>query len=145
MSMRRSLRQLGFVVLVVAGGLAVGCASDSNQTPDGNAPAAPTGLRAGTTEARGVPTEQFAAIQLDWDPNGESDLAAYNLYSAKDGGTYELAGIIPAGTMSFQDVRERGHDYAYFVKAIDQSENESTASNTVSLRAPMFPVPQGDQ
>jgi hypothetical protein len=91
-----------------------------------------------------VPAEQYATIQLDWDPNSESDLAAYNLYSAKDGGTYELSGIIAAGTASFQDVRERGHDYAYVVKAMDESENESTPSNAVSLRAPMFPAPIGD-
>jgi hypothetical protein len=145
MSIRRALRQVGFVAVVVAGGLAVGCATDSSQLPDLNAPAAPTGLRAAAVQNRGVPAEQYATIQLDWDPNGESDLAAYNLYSAKDGGTYELSGIIAAGTVSFEDVRERGHDYAYIVKAIDQSENESSSSNTVTLRAPVFPTPGVDQ
>lgn len=145
MSMRRALRQVGFVAVVVAGGLAVGCATDSSQLPDLNAPAAPTGLRAAAVQSRGVPADQYATIQLDWDPNSESDLAAYNLYSAKDGGTYELSGIIAAGTASFQDVRERGHDYAYVVKAIDMSENESTPSNGVSLRPPVFPTPGGDQ
>ena len=59
--------------------------------------------------------------------------------SAKDGGAYELSGIIPAGTATFQDVRERGHDYAYMVKAVDQSENESMPSNGASLRAPLYP------
>jgi hypothetical protein len=145
MSMRRGLRQLGFAAFIVAGALVTGCSSDGTNGPDTSAPAAPTGLRAATVEggARGVPAEHFATIQLDWDHNQESDLAGYNLYSSKDGGAYELSGIIPAGTATFQDVRERGHDFAYMVKAVDQSENESMASNGVSLRAPLFP-PTGE-
>jgi hypothetical protein len=147
MSMRRAFRQLGLAALVTAGCLVSGCSSNSDQTsPDTFAPAAPSNLRAITVEGagRGTPAEQYATIQLDWDPNGEADLAGYNLYAAKDGGTYELAGIIPAGTITFQDVRERGHTYEFVVKAIDRSENESTPSNQVSLRAPMFPTPGGD-
>jgi hypothetical protein len=146
MSMRRGLRQLGIAALIVAGGLATGCSSDLSGGPDIFAPAAPTGLRAATVEGggRGIPTEHYATIQLDWNPNGEADLAGYHLYSAKDGGSYELSGIVPAGTVSFQDVRERGHTFAYIVKAIDESENESASSNGVSLRPPLFPPANGE-
>ena len=82
-----------------------------------------------------MPAEHFATIQLEWDQNSESDLAGYNLYSANDSGAYELSGIIPAGTATFQDVRERGHDYAYMVKAVDDSENESMPSNGSGMRS----------
>lgn len=142
MSMRRALRHLGIAGLVIAGSLAAGCGSDDNEVggPDSIAPAAPRGLRArggdGTGE-RDAPTSHMADIRLEWETNQESDLAGYKLYVAQGGGDYELVSIVSPETFEFFDERERGYEYAYVLKAIDSSENESQGSNVVRVHPPI--------
>lgn len=139
MSMRRALRHLGIAVLVIAGSLAAGCGSEDNRVdgPDAIAPAAPRGLRADAGDNNGerdAPTSHIANIRLEWESNEETDIAGYKLYMAQAGGDYELVSIVSAETFDFTDQRERGFDYAYMLKAIDDSENESGPSNVVTVR-----------
>lgn len=142
MSMRRALRHLGVTVLVIAGSLAVGCSSNDSEVggPDSIAPSAPRGLRANegdNTGERDAPTSHLADIQINWESNGESDLAGYKLFIAQGSDNYELVSVISAETIEFSDVRERGYDYTYMLKAIDNSENESAPSNVVHVRPPL--------
>lgn len=104
----------------------VECIWNSNCTfGDTTPPAAPTGLAA--TGGNGV-------VNLDWNDNGESDLAGYNVHrSTTSGGPYTKinASLVAASTYSDTTVTN-GSTYYYVVTAVDTSNNESGNSNQAS-------------
>jgi hypothetical protein len=148
MSMRRTwLRHLGGFVLLVALVVTVGGCGGDDQSPltgtDTTPPSTPVGLQ-GTSVQR--------TIHLSWTPNSEPDLAGYSVYSSTDPGdpsSYELTGIVPAGSSSFADTREPGHEYGYKVTAVDASDNASPPSGEVAVVHPMLqggvPLEDGDR
>jgi subtilisin family serine protease len=97
--------------------------------PDVTPPANPTGL--GATAGNG-------SVSLDWNDNGEGDLAGYRVYrSTTSGSGYSgLSGLI--GSSAYVDnTVTNGTTYYYVVTAEDTSGNESGNSSQVSA------TPQG--
>jgi hypothetical protein len=96
-------------------------------------PAVPTGLAAvATVGENGGP----AAIDLNWQPDAEADLAGYAVYrsevaAAGEGGEAweRISGAQPVVGPGFHDDHvQAGHTYAYAVSAIDQEGHESARS-----------------
>jgi hypothetical protein len=98
-------------------------------------PAVPAGLAAValTSENGGPP-----AIDLNWQPVTEADLAGYIVYRRE--GTSDWQRISPAhpiGEAAFHDAHvEAGHTYTYAVSAVDQSGHESLRSATTDETIP---------
>jgi fibronectin type 3 domain-containing protein len=98
-------------------------------------PAIPAGLAAVS-----VPAENghAPAIDLDWQPNTETDLAGYVVYRREKGGAWQR--ISPAQAvlkLSFHDAHvEAGHTYEYAVSAVDQGGHESGRSETAAETVP---------
>jgi len=91
---------------------------------DGTPPATPTGLAA---------TPGDGQIVLDWNDNSESDLDHYEVFrSTTPSGAYGLAIASPTASSYTDTAVENGTTYYYVVKAIDSSENVSTATTEVS-------------
>ena len=90
---------------------------------DTTAPPAPTNLVANG----GGPT----TVSLTWDAVPAVDLFRYDVYRGTTaGGPYEKAGSTQPGTTTFSDTGlVTGTRYYYVVKAVDESANESGASN----------------
>ena len=87
------------------------------------APAAPAGLRA---------TPQTASVLLEWDASQEPDLAGYMLLRAEEGSGEWNTIARKLTTTSFIDNNLRqGHSYAYRLKAIDRSDNQSLACQAI--------------
>jgi hypothetical protein len=96
-------------------------------------PAAPTGLSADPGNNR---------VELNWNDNGESDLAGYRVFRASGGGA--PAQIHQGPTSSFVDTGAgNGTPYTYTVKAYDDAGHESAASAAVQAtpRAPVVTTP----
>lgn len=92
------------------------------------APAVPAGL----TAVAGI-----GSIELAWDRNPESDLAAYRVYRAPAASSdwRMISGQSPAAAFSDRDVKS-GVAYRYAVSAVDQNGNESAKSAPVEMAAP---------
>ncbi|MEN8006038.1 MAG: PKD domain-containing protein [Candidatus Krumholzibacteriota bacterium] len=92
---------------------------------DTTPPAAPTGLAA--TAAEG-------SVSLDWNDNGESDLAGYTVYrGTSSGGPYNAVNGTLLTVSQFDDTGlTGGTTYWYVVTASDNSANESASSNEAS-------------
>jgi len=92
---------------------------------DTTPPAAPTGLAA---------TDGEGQISLDWDNNGEGDLASYNVYrSTTSGSGYFKQNNLPlAGSIYVDYHAVVGATYYYVVRAVDTFWNESGNSDEVS-------------
>ncbi len=106
-------------------------------TLDTTAPAAPTGLVATAGDAR---------VSLDWADNTEIDLAGYNIYRS-DGGDYAKLNVSLVMDSALSDTTvTNGTPYSYYVKAVDQTGNESAASNVASAtpQASSSPPPPSD-
>ncbi|MFT7484935.1 MAG: subtilisin family serine protease [Candidatus Paceibacteria bacterium] len=110
-----------------------GNSSEVSATPQSSAdvtpPANPSGL--GATAGNGT-------VSLDWNDNGEGDLAGYHVYrSTSSGGGYsDISGLIGASAYADNAVTN-GTTYYYVVSAEDTSGNESGDSGEVSA------TPQG--
>lgn len=89
---------------------------------DVTAPAAPTGLAAAAAGQ---------SIVLDWEDNSEEDLFGYYVYrSATSGSGYEKINTWPLTDSEYTDSDViGGNTYYYVVTAVDDSSNESDASN----------------
>ena len=97
--------------------------------PDVTPPANPTGLSA---------TAGNGTVGLDWNNNGEADLAGYRVYrsTSSGGGFSAITGLI--GTSAYTDNSvSNGTTYYYVVTAEDATGNESGDSNEASA------TPQG--
>ncbi len=91
-------------------------------------PAAPTGL---------VATAGNELVSLDWDDNGETDLASYNVYRSTDqgggSGGYDQINISLVVDSDYVDnSADNFTPYYYVVKAVDANNNESGFSNEAS-------------
>ncbi len=102
---------------------------DSNQASaapiDNLTPAAPTGLAA---------TAGDGQVVLNFDGNGESDLAGYNVYrSQTSGGPYSPVNPSLLNVTTYTDTNvTNGTTYYYVVTAVDTSANESPGSGEAS-------------
>ena len=94
---------------------------DSAYSVDDLSPEAPEGLAA---EQSYTPE----GLQLTWDPNGEDDLAGYNVYRGTSGGFVPEPGnriVLTSGTAFFDDAWTWDSGYWYKVAATDVNGNES--------------------
>ncbi|MGA3130257.1 MAG: fibronectin type III domain-containing protein [Terracidiphilus sp.] len=92
-------------------------------------PAVPRGLAAvATAGAEGV----GPAIDLNWQPNTEADLAGYVVYRREaraEGDWQRISPAQPVVGPGYHDANvQPGHTYLYAVSAIDQQGHESTRS-----------------
>jgi fibronectin type 3 domain-containing protein len=88
-------------------------------------PAAPSGVTAIYTNG---------AVELIWAPNGEPDLAGYNVYRRTESGPPQRINSTLLGAPAFRDVStDPARAYYYWVSAVDQSHNESSASPSVRV------------
>jgi glycosidase len=94
--------------------------------PDQTPPGPPTAL---TAKSRGA-----TSIGLSWTAPSDSDLYGYIVYrSTESGNAYSEVGRTDAATPKFTDTGlTSGTTYYYVVKALDQANNLSTASNEAS-------------
>jgi fibronectin type 3 domain-containing protein len=117
-----------YVVTAMDNGVNESVDSDeASATPTDPPPAAPTGLAA---------TPDIKQISLDWDDNGETDLAGYKVYrSTSSGGPYtEIASL--GITSNYTDTGlTGGFTYYYVVTAVDGGVNESGYSSEANATA----------
>jgi hypothetical protein len=102
-------------------------------------PAVPTGLAAvGTAGENGSGNEARPAIDLNWQPNTEPDLAGYIVYRREGSGEWQR--ISPAQPLvgpAFHDANvAAGRAYQYTVSSIDQEGHESARSAETEETAP---------
>lgn len=98
-------------------------------------PAVPQGLAAVAVAAEdGNP----AVVDLNWQPNTETDLAGYIVYRRENGGEWQrISPAQPVAGPGFHDGQvQAGHAYEYAVTAIDQSGHESGRSATAAETVP---------
>lgn len=89
-------------------------------------PSAPAGL----TAAAGNGT-----VVLDWNDNGETDLAGYNVYrSIISGSNYTLAASLLSSSEFIDNDVVNGITYYYVVTALDKQLNESAISSEASAK-----------
>ncbi|MDR3793617.1 MAG: fibronectin type III domain-containing protein [Terracidiphilus sp.] len=88
-------------------------------------PDAPVGLA-----AVAAAPEMGAAIDLNWQPNTEPDLAGYIVYRCEGDGPWQRASTAkPLAVPAFHDTSvQAGHTYRYAVSAVDQGGRESKRS-----------------
>lgn len=107
-----------------------GQSDPASATPrDAVAPSAPTGLTA---------TADSGQIALDWNDNGEPDLAGYNVYRSPTSGSgyTQLNGSLVTSSSFTDTTVVGGVTYFYVVTGVDTSENESGSSNEASASLP---------
>ncbi|MFA5423480.1 MAG: glycoside hydrolase family 30 beta sandwich domain-containing protein, partial [Phycisphaerae bacterium] len=99
-----------------------GNSSEDSATPeDTTAPAAPTGLSA---------TAGDGTVSLNWDDNGETDLAGYNVKRSTTQGSGYSSIATDVATSDYTDnTVTNGTTYYYVVTAVDESDNESGNSD----------------
>ncbi|MBI2049711.1 fibronectin type III domain-containing protein [Candidatus Roizmanbacteria bacterium] len=121
------------VSAVNGSGLESSRSNEVSATTENDAPAAPTGLSA-------VGGDQI--VTLDWNVNGEADLAGYNVYSSTTaGGPYTKINSSLLVTPSFNNTGlTNGQTYYYVVTAVDTGSNESANSAEVSGTPSDLPV-----
>ncbi|MGV3720634.1 MAG: phage head spike fiber domain-containing protein, partial [Actinomycetota bacterium] len=95
--------------------------------PDVTSPAVPSGLRAALSNG---------AVQVEWTPNQEADLAGYRLQRSRDAGSFAV--VAEPTDAAQQDANvSAGSTYQYRVSAVDASGNASEYSSTVSVTLPL--------
>jgi hypothetical protein len=102
-------------------------------------PAVPTGLAAvGTAGENGSGNEARPAIDLNWQPNTEADLAGYAVYRREGSGEWQrISPAQPVVGSGFHDANvTAGHTYRYAVSSIDQEGHESARSAETEETAP---------
>jgi len=99
-------------------------------------PAAPKGLAAVAVAASSGPSP---AVDLDWEPNTETDLAGYVVYR-REGGEGDWERVSPTILLvgpGFHDAHvSAGHTYEYAVTAVDQNGHESLRSAAAQEAVP---------
>ncbi|GIP20355.1 transglycosylase domain-containing protein [Paenibacillus sp. J22TS3] len=87
---------------------------------DGKAPSAPSNVR--SIAGAGHNTITFSL-------SGEKDVAGYRLYRSVDGSAFKYSSSVLTGSeASFSDGTSSGHNYAYYVTAVDVGGHESQPS-----------------
>ena len=102
-----------------------GDSNESSATPQAGPPAAPTGL---------VATPGSTQVALDWDDNGEPNLAGYNVYrDTSPGGPYTKINGSLVTVSNYTDTGlTNGTTYYYVVRAENTVPLESADSSEVS-------------
>lgn len=99
-------------------------------------PEPPTGLAAvATAPADGTP----AAVDLNWEPNLEANLAGYIVYRRQTAGDawQRVSPAQPVTAPAFHDARvQPGQSYQYAVSAVDQAGHESGRSTPAAETVP---------
>lgn len=106
--------------------------NESSATPgDFTPPAAPTTLTAIADDG---------IVWLDWDSNGETDLAGYNIYrSTTSGSGYTKLNGSLLNNPEYDDINVSNTiTYYYVVTAVDTSSNESNYSDVVSATPAVY-------
>jgi len=86
-----------------------------------------------------LPASYAAQIELEWDPNGEPELAGYKIYWGLSNGNYTSSMDVGKNTFCTISGLDEGKTYYFAATAYDGSSNESGYSNQVS-----YSVPFGD-
>jgi subtilisin len=104
-------------------------------TPDTTPPAQVAGLTATAISA--------TQISLAWNLNSEADLKGYNIYRGSTETALSIVAFVAAPTNSYVDAGlTASTTYYYKVAAVDQSQNEGTASIVASATTPEQPAIQ---
>ena len=109
-----------------------GYSNEASATPVDLVPAAPTGLAA---------TPGDTQVALNWNDNGESDLAGYNVYrSTTQGGPYSKINGSLVTVSDYTDTGlTNGTTYYYVVTAEDNAAQESGYSSEVNATPQAVP------
>lgn len=74
------------------------------------------------------------AVELIWAANTEPDLASYNVYRREEAGAAQRVNPEPLRTPIFRDTSVKAeHKYAYYVTALDLTNNESVPSEEIPV------------
>ncbi|HYO10740.1 MAG TPA: choice-of-anchor D domain-containing protein [Tepidisphaeraceae bacterium] len=108
---------------------AANVANASRPSGDMNPPAAPTGASA---------TGSLSSVFVNWNDNGETDLAGYNVYrSTAQFGTYvKLNAGLLAQSQHDDTTAPAGSTSWYRITAVDNTGNESIATTISGVRTP---------
>lgn len=93
---------------------------------DANAPTAPAGLTG---------TADMTTIDLTWEASDDTDVIGYNVY--RDG--IKQNGSLIAGTTYTVEGLEPGKTYRFTVRSVDDANNESVSSNTLTIATTELP------
>ena len=98
-------------------------------------PAVPTGVAAVANAGEQGPGP---AIDLNWQPNTETDLAGYIVYRREGGGAWQrISPATPSIEPAFHDAQVlAGHSYQYAVSAVDKGGHESERSGVAEETVP---------
>ena len=97
-----------------------GCYIDTTDDIDDEPPAIPRGVRTITGDEQ---------VIIEWYPNGEYDLAGYEVWRGRDGTNFDSLADVSENTTRYVDTTVRnGETYFYAVSAYDIHENESDLS-----------------
>lgn len=97
-----------------------GCYIDTTDDIDDEPPAIPRGVRTITGDEQ---------VIIEWYPNGEYDLAGYEVWRGRDGTSFDSLADVSENTTRYVDTTVRnGETYFYAVSAYDIHENESDLS-----------------
>lgn len=105
-------------VLLPLGALSLSACSKGSE-PDTTPPNAPFGLSA---------TRGNARVTLSWNAVSASDLAGYHPYHRETAGGSAVRGAVVTGTSTAVTGLTNGVEYAFYIRAVDEAGNESTAS-----------------
>ena len=122
---------IAFLFVITPFCLMLGCGSDDDDRPvlvDTEPPATPRGVRSITGDGQ---------VIVEWFPNGEADLAGYNIWRDDDGDEeFDLLEAVSSDSsdadvdrLSFVDEEViNGRNYSYAISAVDYDGNESELS-----------------
>ena len=98
-------------------------------------PAVPKGLAAVAVAAT---SSTLAGVDLDWEPNAETDLAGYIVYRREGENDWERVSptVLVVGPGYHDAHVQAGHTYEYSVTAVDQSGHESLRSEPAKEAVP---------
>jgi hypothetical protein len=107
------------LVVLMFGGIS-GCYIDADDNTDTEPPAVPRGVRTITGDEQ---------VIIEWYPNGEYDLAGYQVWRGRDGTNFDnLAEVSENATHYIDTTVRNGEIYYYAVSAYDVEGNESELS-----------------
>ena len=130
---------IAFLFVITPFCLILGCGSDDEDRPvqvDTEPPATPRGVRSITGDGQ---------VIVEWFPNGEADLAGYNIWRDDDGNEeFDLLAEVSSDSsdadvdrLSFVDEEViNGRSYSYAISAVDYDGNESDLSPEQVLDTP---------
>lgn len=130
---------IAFLFVITPFCLILGCGSDDDDSlvqADTEPPATPRGVKSITGDGQ---------VIVEWFPNGEADLAGYNIWRDDDGNEeFDLLAEVSSDSsdadvdrLSFVDEEViNGRSYSYAISAVDYDSNESDLSPEQVLDTP---------